>query len=356
MSDPSRTSTVAVLGAGNGGLALAGDLALRGRQVRLYEHPDFAASLAELQKTRRLTLVDAAGGEGTAELRSVESHLDAALDGAGLVHLVVPVSAHEVFFRMLLPRLGPERCLVLWAGRFGSLRFRKLADEAGIPADHAKILETNTLPYGCRRIGDTRVRIAFRALQMYAAGLPLESTRADLEALRCDFPNLELSKNPIEVGLRNSSMLVLGIGPLFNVGAIETMREDFSLFRDGMTEGVRQVVRAAHMEFIDVGRAWGVDISPYPDAVYDHVTSVEGANFRDAAGGYDGFRLLTGPDRLFHRYTVENIRFGFAMVAALGQVKGVSTPTLNALTHLANTLCGKDFAELGWKLSDLALD
>ncbi|WP_046866672.1 NAD/NADP-dependent octopine/nopaline dehydrogenase family protein [Microvirga massiliensis] len=348
-------SSSAVLGAGNGGLALAGDLALQGHDVRLYEHPDFSFSISELQRTPRLTLVDAQGREQTAILRKVGDDLDEALEGANLIHLVVPVSAQEVYFRMLLPRLGPDCTIVLWAGRLGSLRFKKLARQAGMAAEDAKIAEVNTLPYGCRRIGERQVRIAFRALKMFATGIPHESTRESLQPLQSTFPNITIVKSAIEVALRNSSMLVLGIGPLLNVGAIEAMQGNFALFRDGMTSGVRRTVRAAHYEFIEVGRAWGVDIAPYPEEVYEHPTSVEGANFRDTSGGYDGFALLTGPDRLFHRYTVENVRYGFAIIAELGRVKGVVTPTLDALTHLADTICGREFSSIGWKLEDLDL-
>ena len=344
-----------MLGGGNGGLALAGELALAGFAVRLFEHPRFFAGLAGIRDDSQMVLVDAAGERRQARLALVTDRLDDALEGVELVHLVVPVSAQEVYFGMLLPRLSREQVVVLWAGRFGTLRFRKLAGAAGIPAAASRAVEINTLPYGCRRIGPAEVRIAFRTVKLFAAGVPRAGTEDALEALAGTFPELEAVESPIEVALRNSSMLVLGVGPLLNMGAIETRGQHFALFRDGMTPAVRAVVKAAHGEFIAVGRGWGLEIPWYDDAVYEQPTSVEGANFRDTAGGHEGFALLTGPDRLDHRYTVENVRYGFALVAALGRAAGVATPILDGLTALADAALGPAFARTGWRLDDLEL-
>jgi opine dehydrogenase len=40
---------ITVMSAGNGGQALAGDLALRGHAVTLYEHPTFAAVIEAIR-------------------------------------------------------------------------------------------------------------------------------------------------------------------------------------------------------------------------------------------------------------------------------------------------------------------
>lgn len=346
----------AVLGAGNGGLALAGDLAGREYRVRLYEHPDLADPFETIRRDRHIRLIDDAGNYATGALEVAGHDLDTVLDGAALVHLVVPVSAHEVFFEELLPRLRSDQCLILWAGRFGTLRLRMMARDRGIEPDRLLLVEVNTLPYGCRRISNTDVRIAFRAVQLYAAGLPQARTQEAMRLLAMMFPGFRVVRSPIEVALRNSSMLVLGVGPLLNVGGIEGAGGAFALFRDGMTAGVRRTIRAAHHEMIAVGRAFGVEIPTYDESIYDQPTSVEGANFRDSRGGHEGFALLTGPDRLNHRYTVENVRYGFATIAALARLHGVATPLLDGLLTIANTICGEEFARLGWWPDQLDLE
>ena len=68
---------------------------------------------------------------------------------------------------------------------------------------------------------------------------------ADLKRL---FPVLRPVGSVLEAAFRNSALPVLAIGPLLNVGAIETRGREFCLFRDGMTPSVRRTIRAVHQE------------------------------------------------------------------------------------------------------------
>lgn len=344
-----------MLGAGNGGLALAGDLALKGADIHLFEHPSLSENFAPIASAGALTVEDArTGGTEIATLGVATTDLAEALDGVSFVHLIVPVSAQETFYEALLPRLSSGgRTLIIWAGRFGSYRFRKLAREVGISLSAVPVMEVNTLPYGCRRIGPTTVRITARATIIYAAGLPAAEAESGMRMLEEIFPILKRAASPLEAAMRNSGTPVLGVGAMLNLGGIESSSGQFALFREGMTPSVRRAVRGVHHELIAVAAAWGVTIPPYGETVYAHETSIESANFKDSQGGYEGFKLLTGPDRVNHRYTIENVRYGFALIAAMGRARGVPTPLLDGFTAIADEVCGPDFARLGWSLEDL---
>lgn len=332
---------------------LAADLALGGAAVRLHEHRDLAKAFAPVMNSGRLTIEDAAGGRREAPLALATHDIAETVRGSRLVHLVVPVFAQERYFEALLPLLEPDQTLIIWPGRFGSLLCEAMR-RAYDTATAFGIVEVNTIPYGARRIEPTVVRVTFHAIALYAAAT---SGRTDgwADELLEQFPVLRTVASPIEAALRNSALPVLGIGPLLNVGAIENGGAGFSLFRDGMTASVRRAIWLAHEEMVAVARGQGLDIEPYDDAVYQSPASIEGANFRDQAGGIDGFKLLTGPDRVNHRYTIENIRYGLAVVVALGRQCGVATPFLDAICALADKTCGDDFARQGWRLSDLAI-
>jgi opine dehydrogenase len=252
--------------------------------------------------------------------------------------------------------MTPEHAVVVWAGRFGALRFARLHVESEGRRPPWALLEVNTLPYGCRRQGNAEVRIVFRATQLFAAALTPEATAAIVPVLQRLFPVLRPAGSMVEAAFRNSAIPVLAVGALLNVGAIEARGREFSLFRDGMTPTVRQVIRAVHREMIAVGAAMGFAMPAYPDEIYEGVASIEGANFRDEAGGLDGFLRLTGPDRVQHRYTIENVRYGLAVVSALGRRHRTPTPTIDALCGFADVICGPEFAKLGWLLSELGLD
>jgi opine dehydrogenase len=322
--------------------------------VRLYEHPDLADGFAPLRASRTIEIRELTRPPRTARLATATHDLDEAIAGASIVNLVVPVSAQSHFVEPLLPRLSVAQTAVFWAGRFGGLRMaRQRAAQPG--AASFGIVEANTLPYGTRRTGPTEVTIGFRALRIYAAPVGTVPATA-LATLRAWFPILEPLDSPVDAALRNSGTIILGVGAILNAGAIESAGGRFALFRDGMTGSVRRAVRAVHLEIVALGRAMGFDVAPYPESVYAAPTSIEGANFRDAEGGVEGFHRLTGPDRLFHRYTVENIRFGLAVAAALGARSGVPMPATRAIVDLADATLGSDFARLGWSLAELGLE
>jgi opine dehydrogenase len=347
---------MAVLGAGNAGLALAGDLALKGHMVRLYEHPDLAEGFAAIKSRCGIQVDDGSEGPPASVTFTAATHdITEAIEGVRLIHLVVPVSAQETFLRKLIPLLRADQTVTIWAGRFGSLRCAVLRDQAKGAARFG-IVEVNSLPHGSRRTGPETVAINFRALVLYAASVEPGPGVAAIEALQAIFPVIKRVESPLEVVLRNSGIPLLGVGALMNIGAIEARGREFSLFRDGMTPAVRKAIRLTHEEMIAVGRALGLSIPPYPEAIYDGPTSIEGANFQDKIGGIDGFMRLTGPDRLNHRYTIENIRYGLAVISALGRRHGVSSPFIDSLCVVCDRLCGPEFAKLGWTLADLGLD
>ena len=72
---------IAVLSAGNGGQALAADLALRGHDVALYDLPQFAPVIEAIRR-RGNTIELQNRITGTATIRLVTTDIAEALDGA----------------------------------------------------------------------------------------------------------------------------------------------------------------------------------------------------------------------------------------------------------------------------------
>ena len=54
---------IAIVGAGNGGKAAAVDLALQGKQVRLFEFPEFEDNLSDIIENRTLISSGAVAGK-----------------------------------------------------------------------------------------------------------------------------------------------------------------------------------------------------------------------------------------------------------------------------------------------------
>src|ERR1700742_1870201 len=84
---------VAVLGAGNGGVATAFDFALHGHDVSLYATPEFGANVVAVKAAGGISASD--DMEGFAPTRYSGHDSEEALDGAELVVVVAPTYPPE---------------------------------------------------------------------------------------------------------------------------------------------------------------------------------------------------------------------------------------------------------------------
>ena len=91
---------IAVLGGGNGGFTVAGHMALKGFGVTLWEHPDFAAGIAEIMKTM-IIHVTGEGVSGDGKLEKATTDLAEAVSGVDLVVVTMPAFAQKRVAEMM---------------------------------------------------------------------------------------------------------------------------------------------------------------------------------------------------------------------------------------------------------------
>lgn len=136
---------IAVLSAGNGGQALAADLALRGHDVALYDLPRFAPVIEAIRR-RGNTIELQNKITGTATIRLVTTDIAEALDGAEVVYFTAPSYGQKAFFDLAVPALSDGQVIVLMPGNYGTLPLKAALREAG---KDVLVAETDNLPYAC---------------------------------------------------------------------------------------------------------------------------------------------------------------------------------------------------------------
>lgn len=347
MSDP-----IAVLGGGNGGYAMAGDLAARGHRVNFYEHPDFAAGFADVLQHRTITLQEASG-ERRAEVSLATTDLAEAIAGAKLVNLVVPSTAQHLFFAQLADLLQPDQTLVVWAGRFGALEFLQLL-RARRRSRLPVIAETDTLPYGVRKVGTSTARILYTSKRLLVGAIPSDHGSAIAAQLRELYPEMLPVENVLAAAFSNPALVVYGIGGLLNAARIERMKGEFYLFAEGITPAIADVMHRAFTEITAVADAFGFAIPQYAREAFDGPLSLEGACFQSADGA-EGFAKMDGPRDVRGRYMMENIGDALAPITEFGDLVQVDTPLLDALVTLGSTVCRADFPTEGRNFRRLGL-
>ena len=345
---------ITVIGAGNGGQALAGDLASKGFAVTLFEHPDFREKIRPLEETRTITLTGALSATG--KLSKVTTDPEEGLSEAELLYFLAPSFAQEGMFDLLAPYLRSDHSLLLLPGNFGSLVLRARLTElkAAVPA----LAEGDTMPYACRIEGPGVVNIWGVKNFMSAAALPAEDTHSFLDRVRPFFPiPLRPAANVLAIGLFNTNMILHCPTMIMNAGRIESEKGNFRFYGEGMTESVCSVMEALDAERIAVGRALGLELLSTLDDMKD-LYSLTGSTLRETILNNDAYcgHGTDAPCSMAYRYLSEDVPFLLVPTAELGRALGVATPAMNAIIHLAGVINGKDYRKTGLTLKRMGLD
>jgi len=159
---------IAILGAGNGGYAMAADLSMVGYEVNLYEYPDFSDNLKPIIEKGGIEIISrtpagkelelpAGGKTGFVKIKGkVTSNAREAIKDTEIIMLVVPAFGREAFIREFAPYLEDGQIIVIWPAYFGALQCAKLLKDLGVDKNFS-IAETESLIYNCTKLGGAKV-------------------------------------------------------------------------------------------------------------------------------------------------------------------------------------------------------
>jgi opine dehydrogenase len=332
-----------ILGGGNTAFACAASLSLRGYDVTLAEIPSFSAAVAPIAQTRSIQL-DGVAGRGTARLARVTTDLSAALGENEVALLIVPAYAHRPFAEACAAHLRRGQILVILPGTLGTLEFARIMREAGRDPVAAGVLiaETDTAPYVCRKTAPDAAHIWGVVSGLGLGVYPARGTERVAAALTGIFTRDGTNDSPTAIrpypnvlacGLSAMNPVVHPAGVLLNAGRIERSRGDFYFYEEGVTPAVCRVIEAVDAERRAIGRALGLELSPVGAAF--HAAGFGPAG--DLWATIHGSRMLTqlrAPGAVETRWLTEDVPYGLAAWAALGDALNVATPTMDALVHL----------------------
>jgi opine dehydrogenase len=330
---------IAVLGGGHGALAAAGDLALRGFEVRLALRN--RGRFVELFEAGRITLTGAI--EGVADLAAVTDDHAAAARGADLVLIPLPATAQAAMGERVAGAIGDGQLVALLPGNFGSQVMRR-----ALP--NAVFAETATLPYGARQRGPASVGLALVAHHNPTGVFPSAATGAAIASLRRVYPAVEPVEDVLSAALLNSNGALHAPLVLLNAAPIERLGA-YDIHVEGTTDGVKRVIAALDAERIALRQALGYRTGHWPLMDY----------YRDADWFY-GPRAFSRVQRdsvwreridLHHRYVAEDVGCGLVLWSSLGRALGVPTPLSDAFIGLASALSGVDWRGAGRTLESL---
>jgi opine dehydrogenase len=337
----------AIIGAGNGGLTAAADLASRGYEVTGL-HDKFEQAIAPV---RRAGVVRAVGPhlEGAFPIPLATTVMAEATADADVIVITTTANAHEEVAATLAPHVRDGQVVLLCPGYLGgALIVRRVFRERGVQA-RIYLAETSILPYATRIVAPGVVGLRAPKRWVALAALPAADTMSVLERLGGAFPMFEPAPNVLYTGLSNINPVAHVPTTLLNLGRIEDGSLEATDFHEWMTPSVRRLMDAVDRERIAVARAFGVEVLP-----------------REAflARSYEGIRRVVVPSQgsvsathsmVPPRYLDEDVPMGLVPIVEFARRARIAVPIIEGLICLASVVKGTDYWSTGRTLARMGI-
>jgi len=346
---------VAVLGAGNGGVASAFDFARHGHDVALFAPPEFGENVVAVDRAGGITSTGEL--EGFAVVRYAGHDAAEAMAGADLVLLVGPAYSTEPLAAAAGPHLTEQMAVLVCPGSCaGAIAFKRAVGLALDDPRHV-VGETSTLPYAVR-ITEPGVVNVFHKLTtgVYLAALPRRATDRLFDLVSDVWPAVEHAESVFQTTLQNGNPVIHPAVTLLNAGLLERTGGRFLFYEEGVTEGVGRLIEAVDRERIAIADKLGVKILSEP-ALGVRQGYMREENYSTGYSTAPGFLGIEAQGKLDHRYLTEDVGYSLVFLSDLAARLGVPVPVMNAVIAIASVVLARDFRAEGKRtMSTLGLD
>ncbi len=276
-----------------------------------------------------------------------------ALDGADVIMVVLPSTAHSDIGKLAAPFLQDGQIVVLNPGRTcGAIEFYQVLKQNKC-AKKVIIAEAETLIYASRSDGPALARIFRIKESVPVAALPSKCTPEVLEALAPAFPQFIDGVSVLHTGLNNMGAIFHPALTLLNAGRIESV-DEFQFYIEGVTPSVARVLEVLDRERVTVAAALGIrarTAMEWLKMAYD----ADGSDLNEAIHNQSGYYGIQAPLTLNHRYITEDVPMSLVPIASLGDRYGVSVRGIDSIIRLACIIHRTDYYRRGRTVEKLGL-
>jgi opine dehydrogenase len=339
-----------VLGAGHGGLAMAGHLAIKGFKVNLYNRK--RTRIKPVTQRKGIKIEGEVKGFGKIELAS--TNIQECIKGVDVLMVVVPAYAHPFIAETCAPYLKENQVVILNPGRTGgALEFYNVLKQKKLKR-FPFIAEAQTFLYASRALGPAHAKIFSIKNSVPLATLPAYWIPGVLKIINRAFPQFIPGDNIFKTSFENIGAIFHPALTILNAGWIESTYGDFEYYIKGASHSVAQVLEKLDRERLDVAAALGIKVMSARAWLYT-AYSAAGHNLHEAIQDNPGYLGIKAPDRLHHRYVDEDVPMSLVPLASIGDMLKVETPTIKSIIRIASIMRGIDFWKIGRTVKNLGI-
>lgn len=349
-----RKSKYSVIGAGNGGKAMAAHLAIMGFEVTLFNRTPENVAGIKARNGIKLECNDPNGPHGFGKLACVTSDMEEAIKNCDILMVVTPANAHYSIAENAAPHLQPNQVVVLNPGRtLGAIEFSRVLEMNGC-VHGVTIAEAQTFIYASRSEGPAQARIFRVKDAVPLAALPATETPRVLDLLSSAYPQFINGKDVLQTGLNNIGAIFHPAISILNTGWIESTQGEFQFYLDGVTPTVAHLMEVIDRERVTVASSVGVEALTAKDWL-KIAYSTEGINLYETIHNQPGYRGVKAPTTILHRYITEEIPMSLIPIASIGIRYGVSVRGIDSIIQLACIAHRTDYWRQGRTMERLGI-
>ncbi|MEA5137385.1 MAG: NAD/NADP octopine/nopaline dehydrogenase family protein [Candidatus Fimivivens sp.] len=345
-------TTIAVVGAGNGGTAIAGYLSSMGAIVNLCDL--FPQYLEGIQNAGGIDLT-INGQTSRQVLNMITDNVAHAIQGVHLVMVVTPSFTHKMIAEACYDALTDDQVVVLNPGRTGgALEFLNIIRNKGCKAD-ITVAETQTLIYSCRKTGSAAVEIYGIKKEVALGTFPANRTQEVLNLLHPFYPQFTPAQNCLETSLSNIGALFHPTPVLLNIGRIESDTKGFRYYWDGISPSVATLIKAIDRERMAVAEAYNTRILSAEEWL-SHSYDTYGDDLYQLIQNNKAYGDIMAPNNIQARYVTEDVPMSLVPISELGRVACVPTPNIDAVIELTSSIYNHNFRAEGRCVKNMGLE
>lgn len=335
---------IAVIGAGNSGLAMAAHLSSEGHRVRLWNR-----SRSNIEELIRTHVVRCQGViQGDVAIHLVTDDMERAVSGSRIILITTPATSHKELSERLVDIVDSDALIVLNPGRtFGALEFSEVFGELRGMHNSPTIAETQTTIYTCRRTGPDSVDIISLKSGVLISTLDPQENDTVVAALpSCLQQRLIPAKSMIETSIGNVGMILHCAPLLLNTGWTESETSVYKYYYDGITPSVGRFIEKIDEERVMVSEALGTRVESTVEWL-KRIYHVQGQSILECIRNNEAYRAIDAPRSLRHRYVLEDVPCGLVPLEFIGREMGFAMKYTGLTIDLASSLLDTDFRKIG---------
>ncbi len=346
-----KNKPIAIIGAGNSGLAMAAHLTLNDETIRLWNRS--SENIKTLLKTRTVHCDGIIKANVVIEM--ITSDLKATLEDVELILVTTPANAHKDIASAMSAYLNGGELIVLNPGRtFGAIEFMNALKQSGCKSGIV-VAETQTNAYTCRKNDSTSVVIYAIKNDVLISGLEPSINDSIIRRLPdCLQRYFVAADNMIQTSIGNVGMILHCAPTLFNTGRIETPHVNFKYY-ESITPSLAALLEKLDQERVEVSAKLGKTVETITQWMRRSY-NIDADTLYDCIKKNIAYRAIDAPSSLRHRYILEDVPCGLVPLEAIGHKLGLNMKVAGLVIDNATKLLGINFREEGRNLRCLGLE